>query len=434
MNRHKSDNESFIRLTDSVRHSEKNTDRQSSGSDSRKFEENAFLKNLKNIFFPRHNENSEANQSDGNAGAAFENSISLSAAPVASPRDLWKNIPTDENILYYKPDSDSAFAEHDGFSVIAASLRGRTHAHQGIPRDDHFEFSRETVNGWSILTVADGAGSQQFALKGSEVACSTVCSECTGKLSNPDHELNRLFSRIDDGSITLPEHTPVLPPEAEKSIHRAGLELLAGAVMLAKDNLAAEAEKYNKEYADDDDFSPVTARDYATTLLIVITRESSQGRLIISFSVGDGVIACCEHGSPGSKDATLHFSTLNEQDCGKYAGETRFITSNSIFKDRQKLSSRLSVRISRETEAVILMTDGISDPFFESERLLHSGSQWLNFWNDLTLCGEDHLELRRLSVKENTEKLLKWLEFYKSGEHDDRTIIIMYRSHAGRNF
>ena len=128
------------------------------------------------------------------------------------------------------------------------------------------------------------------------------------------------------------EHTPVLPPEAEKSIHRAGLELLAGAVMLAKDNLAAEAEKYNKEYADDDDFSPVTARDYATTLLIVITRESSQGRLIISFSVGDGVIACCEHGSPGSKDATLHFSTLNEQDCGKYAGETRFITSNSIFR------------------------------------------------------------------------------------------------------
>ena len=61
--------------------------------------------------------------------------------PVAfnpNPRDLWKNIPTDENIPYYKKDSDKEYIKVEAGEdkepkkdIVAASQRGRSHAQEG---------------------------------------------------------------------------------------------------------------------------------------------------------------------------------------------------------------------------------------------------------------------------------------------------------------
>ena len=98
------------------------------------------------------------------------------AIPVAfnpNPRDLWKNIPTDTDIPYYKPDCDNAYikveAAADGTpkkDIVAASQRGRSHAQEGRPRDDHFSLFHCDESDWYIIAVADGAGSAKYSPQG----------------------------------------------------------------------------------------------------------------------------------------------------------------------------------------------------------------------------------------------------------------------------
>ncbi|MDR2643551.1 MAG: protein phosphatase 2C domain-containing protein, partial [Planctomycetaceae bacterium] len=88
------------------------------------------------------------------------------------PRELWQNLPVADYDGYQNKDSDCRGetvdyipAKHGIFSttsaksfeVVAASQRGRSHAHVSKPRDDsfHFEFDKET--GWNFVAVADGA-------------------------------------------------------------------------------------------------------------------------------------------------------------------------------------------------------------------------------------------------------------------------------------
>ncbi|MCI5164030.1 MAG: hypothetical protein D3917_18850, partial [Candidatus Electrothrix sp. AX5] len=53
------------------------------------------------------------------------------------PKSLWKNMPSDEQVQFWKP--DQAAEEKDGYDnwkLVAASQRGRSHAHEGKCRDD----------------------------------------------------------------------------------------------------------------------------------------------------------------------------------------------------------------------------------------------------------------------------------------------------------
>jgi hypothetical protein len=92
------------------------------------------------------------------------------------PRVLWsKNIPTPEDIEYYKPDSDKAFVKVEpkvetrllGLKrekiarkdMVAASQRGRSHAIEGKPRDDDFALHFDKETECYVMIVADGAGS-----------------------------------------------------------------------------------------------------------------------------------------------------------------------------------------------------------------------------------------------------------------------------------
>lgn len=109
---------------------------------------------------------------------------------------MWRNIPTDPNIPYYKPDSDTKYvkveAGADGSAkkdIVAASQRGRSHAQEGKARDDHFSLFHCDESDWYIIAVADGAGSAKYSRKGSEVACNTVIDHCKNLLlDNPVFE------------------------------------------------------------------------------------------------------------------------------------------------------------------------------------------------------------------------------------------------------
>lgn len=71
--------------------------------------------------------------------------------------------------------------------------------------------------------------------------------------------------------------------------------------------------------------------------------------------------------------------------------------------------------------ALMLMSDGISDPFFETDANLAKKEKWDELWQNLSN------EVDFSDDNENSkDQLLKWLDFWSPGNHDDRTIAILY--------
>jgi len=63
------------------------------------------------------------------------------------------------------------------------------------------------------------------------------------------------------------------------------------------------------------------------------------------------------------------------------------------------------------------MTDGISDPWFETDNNLADPSRWEAFWSDqLEACLKSEPDLR----------LLEWMDFKIAGNHDDRTLAVLW--------
>lgn len=126
-------------------------------------------------------------------GAIDEKDLLQRKFPIAinpDPRTLWKNIPTPVDIEYYQPDSDRTYVKveaRDGKpqkDIVAASQRGRSHAHEGNPRDDHYRVEYLEDCGWYIMAVADGAGSAKYSRKGSWLACDTSVEHCKSYFSD----------------------------------------------------------------------------------------------------------------------------------------------------------------------------------------------------------------------------------------------------------
>ena len=75
----------------------------------------------------------------------------------------------------------------------------------------------------------------------------------------------------------------------------------------------------------------------------------------------------------------------------------------------------------------MLMTDGIYDPKFIVEANLEKIENWKAFLEDLDGKNDENI---RVELKaENTElttQLSAWMDFWSSGNHDDRTLAIIF--------
>ncbi|MEO6550368.1 MAG: protein phosphatase 2C domain-containing protein, partial [Ferruginibacter sp.] len=78
-----------------------------------------------------------------------------------NPKSLWKNIDSDRTGQFWKEDTIAAFDALGEKHIVVASKRGRSHATVGSFRDDDFAYKHYYKTGWSIVVVADGAGSAQ---------------------------------------------------------------------------------------------------------------------------------------------------------------------------------------------------------------------------------------------------------------------------------
>jgi hypothetical protein len=67
------------------------------------------------------------------------------------------------------------------------------------------------------------------------------------------------------------------------------------------------------------------------------------------------------------------------------------------------------------------MTDGITDPIFETDNGLNLPKNWDGLWTKLQ--AEVPFENRDESV---VDALLQWMVFWSPGNHDDRTMVVLY--------
>ena len=115
---------------------------------------------------------------------------------------------------------------------------------------------------------------------------------------------------------------------------------------------------------------------FATTLLLAICKKFDFGWFIASYWVGDGAM-CLFNTEKGNH------KLLGIPDEGEYSGQTRFLTMPEIFKDGKAIMDRLRFSIEDDFTSLMLMTDGVSDPMFETENNLNSYEKWVDFWNKI---------------------------------------------------
>lgn len=314
------------------------------------------------------------------------------------PKSLWKNLNSDKEDPYWKEDDVSAHFVFGSKKLVVGSKRGRSHAHEAKFRDDAFQFSYYSETGWGIIAVADGAGSAKYSRKGSEIACETVIEF----FKNIDKE------KIKEIEASIFEILEEATEENQKKLSRYFIEQLGKAAFAAQGKIREEAKAKNVEM-----------RDFSTTLIFALVKKFGNKFVVASFWVGDGGIGIYNR----EKNEVF---VLGTPDSGEFAGQTRFLTMSDIFADGA-YANRVRFIIVEDFTALILMTDGITDPKFQTDNNLNRIEKWKELWADLEGVNQDNCKIDFFKPIEEVEnELMNWLDFWSPGNHDDRTIAILY--------
>ena len=305
------------------------------------------------------------------------------------PRSLWQELEPDADAPYWKAHLDADYLRFPGMGLLAASRRGRAHAHKGGFRDDDY-FIGQGPEGWLTLAVADGAGSAKFSREGSRIACHQAGKQLESHLS----------ADFTQGIASLLPAFEAGDPAAADSLKLLVNDVVVGAIFEAYKSIVAEAEAQEVEL-----------RHYATTLLFTVLRPFGDKWFVASYWVGDGAIAAYKEGE--------WVKVLGQGDSGEFAGMTRFLTMPEMWQNQEAMLSRLHIDLLDDLTALVLMTDGISDPKLQTDYNLQQVSKWDELWadigNEVALSPDND---------EAPAQMLEWLNFWSQGDHDDRTIAL----------
>ncbi len=341
-----------------------------------------------------------------------EKFISLVVNP--DPKSLWKDIPSDINDPFWKEDDVSISDRLGERNIVVSSKRGRSHKNVGSFRDDDFAFKYVEETGWSVVAVSDGAGSYSLSRKGSEIACNAVVEFYK---EHNDIEQHKVF----ESSIL--EFNKTKNESLLKEIEILSKKNLYQATVFVHNQIKQHAEKTFRE--NPDLFNNPKAKThldyYHSTLIFVLFKKFDFGYVIQSFGVGDCPIAIM------SKDKS-HTTLLNWLDVGEFGGGTRFVTQPNIFHSQEHpMATRFNFQIVPDFSYLFLMTDGIYDPKFVVEANLEKSEKWTEFLSDLEGNNEDGIKVDfRKENHEIAHQLSDWMDFWSPGNHDDRTLAIVF--------
>lgn len=319
--------------------------------------------------------------------------LQLKLALIPNSRDLWKNEPSDPYTPYAKPDEDvNRLLIGKGWHMAMGSQRGRSHAHRGGQRDDHGVIAR-AASGWNVLIVGDGAGSCEFSRQGSLLSTTAAQDSLLSSLAGDEgarlEAATLTWWRGGDYSRMPNELLMPLKSTVITAIH-------AGYLAISKEAAASG--------------HPMKA--FSTTLLLAIHKETPEGHIVVTFGIGDGAIGALT----GGRQAQI----LNTADSGEYAGQTRFLDA-SLFQESQGLYQRVTVKVYEALDALVLATDGVTDPKFSSDNDMHDAQSWWSLYAELAPS------LAAPAEKTGQDPLLEYLNFFVERHHDDRTLAVLYR-------
>lgn len=315
------------------------------------------------------------------------------------PKSLWKNIASDKEAAFWKEDHVAVCAPLGNHHIVVASKRGRSHANVGSFRDDDFAFKHFITTGWSVIALSDGAGSARYSREGSRIACENVIDYFSDK---------KVHDRL-EGLDALMEHFHQdADPDIKKEIDQFARHEMHGAAKHVLEGLEQKALE-----------SEASLSDFHATLIFVLIRKFSFGHAILSFGVGDCPIAVL-HNDVSS------VTVMNTLDVGEFGGGTRFITMPEIFQ-QDKFAGRCSFAIIEHLDYLVMMSDGIYDPKFEVEANLSRMEKWKAFLADLNGENPDGKKVRLDPANPDVAtELSDWMDFWSPGNHDDRTLAIVF--------
>lgn len=319
-----------------------------------------------------------------NGSAWFSGKCVLIVNP--DPRTLWKVNEPPADAPYQKPHTDKQLISAPGFKIAAASRRGRSHEHSGTFRDDDFFISHDASTGWSVIIVADGAGSAKSSRWGSKLAVKAAGDHFVSNLTGDFG--TKMCGALNDWDADPDGTAKAMGGEFHYLFHKAA--------SLAVQSIEAEAQSQG-----------APAKDYSTTLLAAIVMRQGKETFLSTFWMGDGAIAA--YGPRGK------VRLMGTPDGGEFAGQTRFLDRAALTD--QGFPKRIGIGRYPGLFSVMLMTDGISDPRFETDNGLADASKWDELWDEIAPS---------LSSPDPDKSLVDWLDFFTPGHHDDRTIALLW--------
>lgn len=326
----------------------------------------------------------------------------------ANPRSLWRNVPSDDTDPYWRPDQRSDRLDGGGahpLRILAASKRGRSHAHVGSFRDDDYAIAAVPATGWHLAIVADGAGSARYSRQGAAIICeqarATLQTILAGERSTAIDHAAAAWQQ----ARAVASHDQPAADLAWQTLRNALYGAVGNAAYYAAKGIVDETARHQREHAD------TSVKDYASTALIAICKRYPFGTLCAAYWVGDGAV--------GIYSATHGITLLGDIDSGEYAGQTRFLDSAEVTQEA--LLRRTRFDLVDDLTALVVMTDGVSDAKFDTEARLGRADDWHALWSELQpAAGLDD------DTADHAQRLLDWLDFWSQGNHDDRTIALIY--------
>ena len=320
------------------------------------------------------------------------------------PKKLWVKNDPPSGSPFMKKLYDSFRYSNNVTRFLAASRRGRSHEQAGTFRDDDFGFWTNPTGDVNLIVVADGAGSAKYSREGSRQTVQAVIGYLSTRLSGDVWELPEV-DESKDGKV------------AQLLVSAANNALVSLDAFCKAENLKTNAaEKY-------------ALKDFNTTLLLAAVKILPDGaRKIVTFSIGDGAIAWVE---PGQSQL------LCSPDGGEYSGQTRFLTTTPVwskaatdwaaFRAERVFVKTVCADVAKQGFLAV-MTDGVSDPFFETDSKLNSSSEWDSFVLSDADVDDAPRSLKEVLLDEGddaADRLLEWLGFWSRGNHDDRTLAVL---------
>jgi hypothetical protein len=269
----------------------------------------------------------------------------------AAPQWLYKPVPEQEPNPHSEAEA-RALETPTGELLLAARVRGKKHKHEGSNCDDWFEIGASGT--WTLIAVADGAGSRRLSRLGARVSCTKALELLTLELANvsiKDSPSAEVLLARDDGSMAF-----------------LGLEVatvqqaLVRAVMGAHFAVESEAGKLQASQPHQRLLGrPVAFEDLSATLLLAAhTTLSVAGQphsLVVACQIGDGAV--------GVLDGQANVHVLGLPDSGDYSGETDFLTSRrQVELDNLR---RKTFAYAGPVRALMVMTDGVADDYFPAD-------------------------------------------------------------------